>query len=298
MDNEQARFVLRSFRPDGADTGDEDFAEALRLAVENRELGEWLAKERAFDAAFAEALASVGLPETLREDILACLAVERGDLPQAGDVTDAQWIGALATVQPPPALRDQILAAMDRTANAGSLRPEEEKVAPIRRGWTIPLAVAAAVALAFLVSRPRGGGNPGTVSMEEVRTEVEKTLADHGSWEEEGVAAGPALAGFLASRDLPALPGLPPGLREKKGFGCSELNIGGKRGALLCFHLGDGRPVHLVIFRREDVGGKLPAEGHPVLAQNGDWATARWSEGDKVMMMVSNTNVEKLSAIF
>ena len=79
MDREQARFVLQSFRPDGADAGDPDFAEALKLALENRELGEWLASERAFDAEFAIALSSVDLPGNLREDIFACLAGERGD---------------------------------------------------------------------------------------------------------------------------------------------------------------------------------------------------------------------------
>ena len=73
MDKEEARFILRSFRPDGADVNDADFAEALALAMENRELGEWLASERAFDAAFAKALGSIDLPEHLREDIIACL---------------------------------------------------------------------------------------------------------------------------------------------------------------------------------------------------------------------------------
>jgi len=96
MDKEQARFILRSFRPDGADVNDADFAEALALAMENRELGEWLAGERAFDAAFAKALTAVDLPETLREDILGCLAGERGDFPQAEDHRDAALIGALA----------------------------------------------------------------------------------------------------------------------------------------------------------------------------------------------------------
>ena len=57
-------------------------ADALALATENRELGEWLAQERAFDATFANALSSVTLPETLREDILGCLAGERGEVPR------------------------------------------------------------------------------------------------------------------------------------------------------------------------------------------------------------------------
>ena len=56
MDKEQARFILRSFRPDGADARDPDFTEALELAMEDRELGDWLANERAFDTAFSQAL--------------------------------------------------------------------------------------------------------------------------------------------------------------------------------------------------------------------------------------------------
>ncbi len=39
MDKERAKFVLQSFRPDGADVDDIDFAEALVLATKDRELG-------------------------------------------------------------------------------------------------------------------------------------------------------------------------------------------------------------------------------------------------------------------
>ncbi|MCP5545336.1 MAG: hypothetical protein H7A49_15675, partial [Akkermansiaceae bacterium] len=74
MDNERARFILRSFRPDGADADDRDFAEALELAVRDRELGEWLARERELDAGFARALERIELPAGLREDILRAFA--------------------------------------------------------------------------------------------------------------------------------------------------------------------------------------------------------------------------------
>ena len=42
MDREQARFILRSFRPDGADSGNPDFEEALSVATVDGELGAWL----------------------------------------------------------------------------------------------------------------------------------------------------------------------------------------------------------------------------------------------------------------
>jgi len=47
MDKEKAQFILTSFRANGKDSADADFQEALKLAVEDRELGEWLADERA-----------------------------------------------------------------------------------------------------------------------------------------------------------------------------------------------------------------------------------------------------------
>ena len=73
MDKEQAKFILQSFRPDGADAQDVDFTEALHLATEDRELGEWLAQERAQDAEFAVALNDLAIPEKLRDEISAVL---------------------------------------------------------------------------------------------------------------------------------------------------------------------------------------------------------------------------------
>ena len=148
MDKEKARFILRSFRPDGEDVGDRDFAEALALAAEDRELGEWLAGERSLDAAFAKSLCSVEIPETLRQDILGCLAGERGDFPQAKDAEDAAWIGALASIEPPPMLRQNVLTAMER-----SVRDSRPKKAVWMRAM-MPLAAAAGVALAFFLTRP------------------------------------------------------------------------------------------------------------------------------------------------
>ena len=149
MDKEQARFILRSFRPDGADVEDSDFTGALKLALENRELGEWLANERAFDAGFAKALGSVNFPENLRDDILACLAGERGDFPQAESPRDAAWIAALATIHPPTCLRDELLAAMGRTAPSAVVAG---KISIFRRA-AFPFAAAAGIALAFFITR-------------------------------------------------------------------------------------------------------------------------------------------------
>ena len=73
MDNQRAQFILQSFRSDGADAHDPDFVVALPLAPEDRELGEWLARERGQDVAFAHALSDLKIPEDLRDAVLAML---------------------------------------------------------------------------------------------------------------------------------------------------------------------------------------------------------------------------------
>jgi hypothetical protein len=240
----------------GMSTG--DFTEALALATENRELGEWLAQERAFDASFANALASVTLPETLRHDILGCLAGERGDFPQAEDEVDAAMIGALASVQPPAQLRREILTAMERSSSAAF---------PPKSLWwrlALPTAAAAGVALAFTLTQNAGekpsAVNAGRVPVDVVQAgfirayqsplfSLDETRDDHGE-----------LIDHLKSRKLPCPGCLPPGLVGVKSIGCRELVIDGKRGSLVCFDESENGVVHLVIFRREDVDGELPAE--------------------------------------
>lgn len=295
MDNEEARFILRSFRPDGADVSDPEFAEALKLAVANRELGEWLASERAFDASFAQALGSVDLPENLRADIFACLAGERTDFPQAEDAFDASWIGALATFQPPPGLRESLIAAMNRTA-----APERAKISVFRR-TAVPLAAAAGIALAFLVTRPDGqmviSQSPAVpisaVQAGFLRTFESPSFALDEQREDQGV-----LLKSLKKRKLPCPSCLPRGLQNVKGIGCRELVVDGKHGSLVCFDLREKGIVHLVIFRKKDVSCKLPSSDHPKFSQGGEWATARWSDGDNVFLILSRTDVGNLTELF
>lgn len=294
MDNEQARFILRSYRPDGADVNDQDFAEALALAMENRELGEWLASERAFDSAFSTALGSVDLPENLREDIIACLAGERADFPQAED-SDAAWIGALASIHPPAALRDELLAAMDRTAAAAV--PVARM--PLLRRLAIPLAAAAGIALAFLVSREaKPVAFAKTVPIEAVQAGFVKSYESPFFHLEEKRDNKQILIRHLQERKLPCPGCLPPGLEKLKSIGCRKLEVDGKKGSLLCFKVGSNDVVHIVIFRREDVSGDFPPMEEPQFVRIGDWTSARWENGGKVFLMMSDTMGEKLADLF
>ncbi len=294
MDEDRARFILRSFRPDGADVDDQDFAEALAMAMEHRELGEWLAEERAFDGAFAKALCSVELPENLRDDIFGCLAGERADFPQAQDGHDAALIGALASIHPPAGLRDEILAAMDRTAQAGGVTK------PVWRRFAMPLAAAAGVALAFLMTR-KNDSKPiaaGPLPVEVVQAGFIRTFESPLFSLDEQRDDQRLLIENLKSRKLPCPGCLPPGLQNVKGIGCRELVIDGKAGSLICFDERENGIVHLVIFRREDVCGELPCREHPDFAQKGHWAAARWEDEKNVFILIGNTNVRKLASLF
>lgn len=294
MDKEQARFILRSFRPDGADVNDPDFAEALTLAMENRELGEWLADERAFDSAFSNALGSVNLPENLREDIVACLGGERADFPQAGE-NDAAWIGALASIQPPAKLREELLAAMDRTAAGTMVRP---RISIFRR-FAVPLAAAAGIALAFFVThRKESTGVAKAVPIDVVQAGFVRSFESPNFNLEEKQDNKQVLIRHLQERKLPCPGCLPPGLEKLKALGCRELEIDGKRGSLICFKVGEKGVVHVVVFRNEDVSGDFPPMEKPDFVRVGSWSSARWENAGKVFLMLSDTCGEELPDLF
>jgi len=258
MDNEDVKFLLHCFRPDGADAGDADFAEALKAAAEDRELGEWLAEERALDSAFSTALCSVAAPSDLRGKILAAAETDFAGLPQAECQIDARMIGSLASMQVPPALRGQVLAAMEKSRLA-------HKAEQPRKWWwwaAAPMAAAAGIALAFFLTREPASENGSlvsaslkTVPVEVVQASFIRTFEsplplydtdehpeDHGK-----------LMKILEKKKLPCPKCLPPGLVGIKGLGCRELLIDGIRGSLVCFDEPESGRVHLVIFKRSDV---------------------------------------------
>lgn len=303
MDKEQARFILRSFRPDGADVDDHDFAEALALANGDRELGEWLAAERAFDAEFAMALASIEMPENLRDGILQSLAASRGDFPEAEGPDDIAMIGAFASIHPPAGLRDEILSSMERSAR-GSI--------PRKAAWprlALPFAAAAGVALAFVFTRtpdvargvasnPPAAKQSGPLPVELVQAGFIRAFESPLFSLDEQREDHRILIQHLKERELPCPGCLPPGLANVKGIGCRELVIDGKRGSLVCFDERENGIVHLVIFRRDDVCGSLPPKEKPLIDKNGHWASARWQDGQNVFILIANTDIHKLAALF
>lgn len=96
MNNEQARFILRAYRPNGRDAGDAVFCEALRQAQTDPVLGAWLACEQAFDTAVTAKLAAVPPPPGLREAILAGARVSTSASRPWWRL--APWVGMAASI--------------------------------------------------------------------------------------------------------------------------------------------------------------------------------------------------------
>ena len=315
MDKDEARFILQSFRPDGADAGDADFTEALKLAAGDRELGEWLADERALDSAFSQALGSIAAPASLRERILAGATAGLGGRPQAECDLDARMIGAMAAVQPPAEMRCKLLAAMMQS------RAEEAQPQWWRKAaW--PLAAAAGIALAFIftggsgvpaapvadnlpaVTQPAGifpitVVEPGTIPVQMVQDSFiqifESPLYEVGG---EFPETHEQIIQILEKKKLPCPKCLPPGLVGVEGLGCRELVIGGKRGSLVCLDDPENGRVHLAIFKREDVCGELPTREKPQMTQCGPWAVARWVDENHVFVLIGSKPMDKLAGLF
>jgi len=71
MDNEEAKFILRAYRPSGVDAGEAAFCASLEQAKRDPALGAWFEREQAHDRAMTEKMRGVAVPAGLRDAILA-----------------------------------------------------------------------------------------------------------------------------------------------------------------------------------------------------------------------------------
>ncbi|HXA14803.1 MAG TPA: hypothetical protein VNW23_06710 [Opitutaceae bacterium] len=77
MNNNEAQFLLRAYRPGGRDADDPAFTAALAQARQDPALGAWFAREQAFDTVVAAQLNAIAPPPGLREAILTGVSVSR-----------------------------------------------------------------------------------------------------------------------------------------------------------------------------------------------------------------------------
>lgn len=95
MTNDDAKFMLRGYRPNGSDAGDPAFAEALAQAERDPALRTWFEREQQFDTAIAAGLRNTPVPAGLRESILAGTRLGSGQLKPS---SLPWWIGIAAAL--------------------------------------------------------------------------------------------------------------------------------------------------------------------------------------------------------
>jgi hypothetical protein len=71
MTNDEAKFTLQGYRPNGSDANDPAIAEALAQAARDPALRTWFEHEQQFDTAIASGLSITAVPHGLRDSILA-----------------------------------------------------------------------------------------------------------------------------------------------------------------------------------------------------------------------------------
>lgn len=98
MNNTEAKFILQGYRPNGADAGDTTFCAAVEQAKTDPALGEWFAKQQAFDTTISAKLAQVAVPADLRAAILAGGRVTAASSSQQSWWNQPVWMGLAASV--------------------------------------------------------------------------------------------------------------------------------------------------------------------------------------------------------
>lgn len=107
MNNEEAKFILHAYRPDGADAADPGFAEALAHARQDPAIARWFSAQRAFDRAVCAKLDAVTPPPGLRDAILAGAKFDQGNAANMDATAKAgrsrwpglpTWIGVAASL--------------------------------------------------------------------------------------------------------------------------------------------------------------------------------------------------------
>lgn len=298
MDKQKAKFILQSFRPDGADAVDADFAEALLLAAEDRELGDWLARERAADAVFTDALSEVEIPSGLKEQILDMMIGNSASALESDEALDDVFFDVFSELEPPEGLRDEILTAMEIEQKQGgrTVRMSAERIRPAWFGeWARVGALAAAMMiggfLAYHLTTP-SFSKGGLIESHEVQHHAGSFLNAGHEFDVENDDPG-FINSWLSNHQLPEAKTIPAGLQDLKSLGCMKMSLpGAKKASIICFLEGSGGNVYLVVAKNNDIRDKhlptLPEVSHKDCyhCKATKWNVARWRDAQHTYILL------------
>ncbi len=245
MTNEEAKFILQGYRPNGADADNEAFAEALAQASRDPALSAWFEREQEFDATIAAKLSNISPPAGLRESIL--VGTKLSSVSSESRTSRAWWL----------------------------------------RRWTIGLAAAATVAMAFTVnlSEPesRIAALPGFDPVLKV------ALADYGGAHDKGPHANQlgSFGACLMDNENKLGDGvMPANLDQLREFGCRKVNVAGHEVFEVCFQR-ESDWYHVFIAPREPLDAEA-IYSKPIFHESGEFIAASWAD-DKFAYLVSGT---------
>jgi hypothetical protein len=264
MNHDEAKFILRAYRPGGQDTDDPQFAEALAHVRRDPELARWLAEQTALDAAIGGKLQAIPVPRDLKATILAGGKVvplraeswwRRSIHPATAAAALAvvfATVGYLALHEPAEPKPDFARFTQDITDYLG-------------KGYgVLPQHVQLASADHTYFGAMSYRMNYRSPSLDDIR----QWLAQHGGH------------GDFTS---------PDGLKKPLNLGCGVMDWWGRRVTLISFQVGRNLPqdkVHLVITDSSGLPDP-PLRGKPRFEERGDWTTAAWNDGRHTYILMA-----------
>ena len=141
------------------------------------------------------------------------------------------------------------------------------------------LLAASIVAAAVMFSSWRGPFQP-QVSLGDFREEMVSFIKLDPNLELE---TGPLtrVQEFLAQAKAPAQWDLPENLKPLEPLGCRVLRFRGRNVSLVCFQRAEEKFIHLFVID----AAALPRSKVPQFAQEGEWMTVTWTEGEHAFLM-------------
>ena len=242
MNNAEAKFILQGYRPNGADAGDATFCAAVEQAKADPALGEWFAKQQAFDAAISDKLGQVTPPVDLRAAILA------GGRMTVADTTSRSW-------------------------------------------WNRPVWMAAAAMVAVIFATSLALWPRSALALDEFAVADARNAGTHGGHcHETG-----ELQAALSNSAIPLTGKLPIKFGSLHDQGCRTVKFQGRDVLEVCFNR-NGEWFHCYIVRSADFP-RLAVGAVPAFVEMGTSCLASWTDGENILVVVSNVGRKNLEAV-
>jgi anti-sigma factor RsiW len=258
MNREEAKLLLQSYRSNGQDADDPQFAEALTLAKNDSELAAWFAEQQKFDAMVSSGLQKIAAPSQLKSQILA--RGQKSARPETfAEPPVANWWRNLFS-------------------------------------FNSPVAWAAAIILIFIClgifwEKPGGQARFADFSARMVFAAVNDT-----NHVDAKITDMKQVAAWLAERHGENKFVLPVALNGKNSLmGCRVLDWHGQKVSMLCYLLKDSGHMDLFVADAKIFSDAPP--DRPQFATSGGMPTASWSRDGLAYLIVGHGNESDLEKI-